>query len=317
MGTAPETWDVRQLLDGARQRQRDEDAWIEEHKGALSASRLGGCIRQEKFRLMGAERAKEPTPQTLRRWRWGVIYQQEVWRQALNEGRRPKKEVRCEVEVEGQVIRGFADLVFSEGVVEIKTSSAWEMHADHLPFNHTIQLGTYMVALDRPGQLLYGNFHNEWSFDFPAVPPMWEPWVREVARLFRENVGDDPRPFPPERLYCSSCTYEHLCPTDKAEETGKPLSDLEVQIVEMYLKARELATASGKEEEAAKARLLGLREIAGTDAKGTCRLRLPGRMVLLKQGIQERTDYSALDAKIKALLPKKQIVVNTIVVERE
>lgn len=305
-------WDVRRLLDAGRRAQNDEDAWIAEHEGALAASALGGCLRAEKFRLMGQPKEKDPTAATLRRWRWGMIYQEEVKQQALAAGRKPRVNNPVEIEVDGVVIRGFADLVFTEGVLEVKTTSAWEMHQDHLPFRHLIQLGTYMTGLQRPGQLLYGSFNREWAFDMPQVPDIWEPWVREVARLFREHPEADPRPFPCERLYCASCPYESACPTDEPAPSDAPVTELEQQIVERYLAVRERAKAAGKEEEEAKARILGLRETRGVDDKGTCALRLSGRMVLLKQSQQNRVDYAALDATVRDALPRKIITVNTI-----
>ncbi len=309
-------WDVRDLLDAARKAQAAEDDWLAQHAGALSASQLGGCLRREKLRLLGAPAANEPTPQMLRRWRWGRIYQDEVYRQALAQNRRPRREVPVEVEVEGVQIVGHADLLFSEAVVEVKTTSAWEMHADHLPFQHLMQTGTYMYALNRPGQLLYGSFHREWSFDLPTLPEMWEPWVRGVADLFAANPGEDVRPYPPERLYCDTCPYVAACPSEAIVESARPLTALETEIVERYLAIRAEATAAGKREDEAKARLLGLKEQRGSDERGVCRLTLPGRAIIIRESQQERVDYTALDAKIKDGLPRKTITVTTIKEER-
>jgi hypothetical protein len=305
-------WDVRDLLNVARAQRRREDEWIADHAGALAASQLAGCLRREKLRLLGVPGENEPSPQMLRRWRWGLMYEEDVYRNALDGGRRPSRQVPVEVEVDGVFIRGTADFVFTEGVVETKTTSAWEMHADHLPFPHLIQLGTYMYAKDRPGQLLYGTFHNEWAFDFPALPEMWEPWVREVARLFRENPGDDVLAFPATRLYCASCPYVGVCPTEDTAPQDRPLSALEAQIVERYLSEREVATAAGKREEEAKAGVLGVAEAVGYDERGLATLRLPGRLVTVKTSSYERTDYAALDPRIKAALPTKPVITTKI-----
>jgi len=307
-----EQWDVRTLLDQARQDQRAEDAWIAEHAGALSASQIGGCLRREKLRLMGTAETNPPTAATLRRWRWGIAFEQEVYDQALSQNRRPKRQVPCELDVDGILLVGHADLVFTEGIVEVKTTGAWEMHEDYLPFPHLMQLGTYMTALDRPGQLLYGSFMREWAFDFQTVPEIWEPWVREVARLFAEHPDADPLPYPPQRLYCPSCPYLESCPTDEPSPTEKPLTSLETQIIERYLAVHQESTAAGKRDDEAKADLLGVREVRGMDEKGVCKLQLPGRLVVIKQGTQERVDYTALDPAIKEKLPRKTIVVTTI-----
>lgn len=313
MTATAETWDVRELLDQARAERVAEDEWIAAHKGALSVSQMAGCLRKEKLRLIGVPAANEPTPAMLRRWRWGVIYENEVYRNALDAGRRPRRQVPVEIELDGVFIRGHADFVFTEGVLETKTTSAWEMHADHLPFQHTIQLGTYMYATERPGQLLYGTFHNEWSFDFPAIPEMWEPWTREVARLFREYPGqDEVLAFPATRMYCSSCPYVESCPSEDAVPQDRPLTDLETQIVERYLHERTIAAAAGKREEEAKASLMGVVEAVGQDESRITKLRLPGRIVVVKQSVYERTDYAALDPRIKAALPTKPVVKTTI-----
>ena len=309
-------WDVRDILDAARQQEARDAEWLAAHEGALSASQLGGCLRREKLRLVGAPGENKPTPAMLRRWRWGLIYQEEIYRQALSQNRRPKREVPIELAIEGITIVGHADLLFSEAVVEVKTTSAWEMHEDHLPFAHLMQIGTYSYAVQRPGQLLYGSFHREWSFDLPSLPALWEPYVQGVARLFSDHPGDDPLPYPPQRLYCDSCPYVAVCPTEAASEAQRPLSALEIGIVERYLDIRAEATAAGKREDEAKATILGLKEQRGLDERGVCKLALPGRLVTIRESTQERVDYTALPADVRASLPRKTISINTITEER-
>jgi CRISPR/Cas system-associated exonuclease Cas4 (RecB family) len=309
-----QTWDVRELLDEARRLRREEDTWVAEHKGALAASQLGGCLRREKLRLMGTPETNPPTPAQLRRWRWGNNYQEEVYQNAIKAGRRPNKAARVEIECEGIVIRGIPDLVFTEGVLEIKTTSAWEMDAQYLPFSHLMQLGAYMHGLQRPGQLLYASFQKEWSFDFPSLPGIFQPYVQEVARLFAEHTEDDPRPFPPERMYCHSCPYLQSCPTEESVIADTAVNALEEQIIEAYLKVRAEASAAAKREDEAKAKVLGLREQRGMDDKGITCLRLPRRTVIIQQRAEERIDYSGLDQKIKEALPHKTII-KTIIKE--
>jgi hypothetical protein len=308
------TWDVRETLDWGLQRRQAEDDWIAAHQGALSASQFGACLRREKFRLMGTERTNPPTIHQQRRWRWGLMYQQEVYRRALDADRRPRLNAEVEVPIgdTGVVIRGMPDQVWTEGVLEIKTTQAWEMHPDHLPFPHLMQLGTYMHGLNKPGQLLYASWNHEWTFDFPTLPEMWEPWAHEVGWLFQHHPEPDPLPYPPERLYCASCPYVEACPSDTQGSGDAVLTELQRQIVERYLAENAIAKTSEKRAEEAKAAVLGLKEIAGQDAKGLTRLRLPDKVVVIREGIQQRTDYGALDPKIKAALPKKTIITNTI-----
>ena len=285
-------WDVREILDFSRQKQREEESWLHEHKGALAASALGGCLRREKFRLMEAPDENPLTKGMIRRWRWGTLYENEVYEQLLAANRRPKRQVPVVVEIGGVTIMGHADFVMPEAVVEVKTTSAWEMAAEDLPFGHLIQIGTYQYALQKPGQLLYGSFHREWSFDLPAVPEIWEPYVQEVARQFAEHPEADPLPFLPQRQYCDSCAYLKVCPTDEGTQAAEPLSSLELYIVESYLDVRARSSAAEKEEKTWKAAVLGIREQRGSDEKGLTVLQLPRRRVVISQKQQHRKAYS-------------------------
>ncbi len=314
---AETTFDVREILDLGRARQRAENDWIAAHVGALSASKLGGCLRAEKFRLMDP-REEEATPQQIRRWRWGLMYQEEVYQQALNAKRRPRRDVEVELEIEGVVIRGFADQIWTEGVLEIKTTQAWEMHADHLPWAHQVQIAVYMLALQRPGQLLYASMAREWAFDLPAVPETAQAWILDVARLFAEYPGDDPRPYPPERLYCDSCPYLDVCPAEEPPAVAdRALTDLERSIVLDWLRENEVATASEKRAKEARARIIGLRETVGVDDRGVTLLRVPGRTVKVSQHAQLRLDYGALPAEVKAVLPTKETIITRITSQTE
>jgi hypothetical protein len=314
--TAPAEFDVRDILDAGRERQRAEDDWLAAHAGALAASQVGGCLRREKFRLLGAPRAEAESAGMLRRFRWGLMYQDDVYRQALNAGRRPRRDVPIELEVDGTNLRGVADLVFTEGVVECKTTSAWEMHEEHLPFAHLVQLGVYMLGLQRPGQLLYATFHREWAFDFPAVPEIVETWIRHVTRLFGEHPGPDPLPFPPERLYCDSCAYLSICPTDPGTAPDAPLNPVEQQIVDRYLAAAAQARPAEKRMQEAKAALLGLREVRGQEQSSTI-LTVPGWKLTITESIQQRTDFASIPPEVKAGLPTKLTTTTRITITKE
>jgi hypothetical protein len=304
MTTEVTAWDVRGIQEEGRRRRQAEDDWIAAHAGALSASQIGGCLRREKLRLMGCP-ALPPTDAQMRRWRWGDMYQEEVYRNSLKAGRRPKRDTPIEVEIGGMVIRGMLDFQYTEAIVEVKTTAAWEMHRDFIPFQHLIQLGTYMYAQEYPGQLLYASWYQEWAFDFPAIPEVWEPWVQSVARLFADHAEDGALPFPCERRFCGGCPYRMSCPAEEPIGSTEPASELEQQVATRYLNARQMQSAAKKEEDAAKAWLIGMAEHRGFSpkAKGkgeTCLIQLPDKGLVISRTPCLDLDERAIPAEIKA-----------------
>ena len=161
-----------------------------------------------------------------------------------------------------------------------------------------MQLGTYMYALDKPGQLLYiGHMGaQEWAFDLPQLPEMWEPYVQQVAKLFAENPGEDVRPFPCERMYCASCPWADDCPqelpgvTDELTETQRELLALTTR---RYIDYKEAESAAKKEAATAKEQLLGYRHLLGADDKGANKFSAPGLSLRIADRHQMRFDQAA------------------------
>lgn len=289
------TFDVREILDEGLLNIFAEDDWLDEHSGALGASKIGGCLRAEKFRLLSAPRVDHSTSRQKRRMLAGKMFGELEYRKLLKANRRPKREAAVEVEIEGVPIIGRADFVLTEGVIEVKTTERFSVDGDFLPFQHVIQLGTYMYGLDRPGQLLYigGMGGEEYSFDFPALPEVWEPHVQAVARLFAENPGEDVTPFPGERVYCSSCAYLDVCPAEEPGETealSEPQRTLCAQALERYERANRTRLAAEKAEETAKADILGFRLMLGVNLKGQNEARFGDVKLIISDRSSSRLD---------------------------
>ena len=298
MAETETTWDVRELLDEGLLNIFAEDEWLDEHKGVLGASKIGGCLRAEKFRLLGAPRVDHTTDRQKRRMLAGKMFAELAYRKALKAGRKPRREVPVEIQVDGFTILGRADFLFTEGVVEHKTTERYSMDEGFLPFAHLIQLGTYMFGLQRPGQLLYvaGMGGEEYSFDFPELPDVWEPHAQAVARLFADNTGDDVTPFPCERVYCASCAYLDVCPEQEpgAEEVlAEEHRTLLAGALARYEAAGSARRAAEKEEETAKAAVLGYRPMMGVGAKGASEVLLGNTKLTISDRSSSRLDQNA------------------------
>jgi len=300
-------FDVRALLDaGVAEFYREED-WVSSHAGALSASGLGGCLRREKFRLIGAPREDNLNERQKRRMLAGRMFGELEYRKLRKANRRPKREVECKVEIEGMTILGHADLVMPEGVVEIKTTERHSVHRDWLPFANVIQLGTYMYALDKPGQLLYvmDMGGTEETFDFPSIPEVWEPHVRLVAKLFNDHPGDDVTPYPCERMWCESCPYLQICPADAGPGEEEALDEGQRGLLEQalvrYQEAKSAATSAGKVQKTAEADVLAFRERLGRDVKGNTFFRMAGWTLSIRDQSRACLDQNAARAALLSL----------------
>lgn len=305
-----EEFDVRGLLAQGLQRIQDEEGWIAEHEGALAASRIGGCLRVEKFRLLGAPRQDNRTDGDRRRMYAGILFQEGVRRRLVASGRRARVNHKAAVKIDGIEIRGMPDFVLTEGVLEVKTTDRWSVEREHLPFSHLIQLGTYMFDVERAGQMLYigGMGRDEWTFDFPSLPEVWQPHAENVARLFRDHPGADVTPFACERLWCRTCDYLQICAREEPGEEemlDEAQRQLLAQAARRYELARASSAASEKEASAAKAALLGFRHLLGTDDKGVSRFEAEGVKVRITD-----TSRSSLDQKeARAILERMKVAV--------
>lgn len=263
------TFDVRVLTNLGLARAKKEMDWINSHEGALAASRIGGCLRQEKLRLLKAPAVDKTTPRSRRRMAAGLLFEDSVYRRLLDADRRPKRQQEVELTFEGMTLLGSADFVLTEGVVEVKTTSRYTMDEEMLPFGHLIQLGCYQYGIQRPGQLLYiGQMGaEEWAFDFTALPEVWEPWMANVVQLFTDHPGDDVTPFPAERQWCNSCDYLEVCPQDtfaaeaEAQELDEAQRTLLLQQMRRYHAAKVRETAAEAEAKAARQGVLGFQHL--------------------------------------------------------
>ena len=266
---------------------------MEAHKGAVGGSELGYCIRPAWLRAHDVEgQPIEPTREQLRRWAWGLVFEDMLHAGFKAEGRRSRRQVEVELGVNGMTIVGHADFLWPEAVAEAKTTQQQVMNEELLPFGAQLQLGAYMAGLNRAGQLLYGSFRNEWSFDFPSLPPMFTPYVTAVAETWKyaETVAQ----IPPYRMYCENCAYQAVCPREEPEEKRAELTDLEAQIVMRYLRSIELSRPAEKEAESAKKAIDGLRETMGMGEDRRLELKVPGFVVAALQiSPKDKTDWKA------------------------
>ncbi len=288
-----EQFDALDYLDRARQAQRDEAAWVASHKGAVAASELAYCIRPAWFRahdVAGVE--VTPTREQLRRWAWGLVYEDMLHGGFKAAGRRTRRQVPVELGVGDMTIVGHADFLWPEAVGEAKTTQQEVMNEEVLPFGAQLQLGAYQAGLDRAGQLLFGSFRNEWSFDFPALPAVFTPYVTALAETWKyaETVAQ----IPPYRMYCDNCSYMAVCPREEPEEKRGELTDLEAQIVTRYLRSIEVARPAANETKAARKAIDGLRETMGMGEERRIELKIPGFVVAaLEVNPKDKTDYKA------------------------
>ena len=280
-------------LDRARRAHHDEEAWVAAHKGAVAASELSYCIRPAWFRAHDVPGVEvEPTREQLRRWAWGLVYEDMLHEGFKAAGRRTRRQVEVELGVNGMTIVGHADFLWPEAIGEAKTTQQEVMNEDLVPFGAQLQLGAYQAGLNRAGQLLFGSFRNEWSFDFPSLPPMFTPYVTALSETWR--YATTVAQIPPYRMYCENCAYKGVCPREEPEETRNELTDLEAQIVMRYLRSIEVSRPAEKEAESAKKAIDGLRETMGMTEQRRLELKVPGFVVAaLEISPKDRTDWKA------------------------
>jgi hypothetical protein len=301
----PQPFDVRDILNEGRRALTEEQSWLDSHQDAVASSELGGCLRIPWFRMnLQTIPSFVPSDQQVRRWYWGRMYNTIIHQASLAQNRRPRREQEVTLEVTGEhplTIIGHADFVYTEAIVEAKTTAAWSLDERAIPFGNKMQLASYMAGLNRAGQLVYGNpLGNEWAFDFPTLPEEFEPLVRGIAEQF--HYATDVAQIPPMRLYCATCRFNSICPREAAAEK-RELSDLEAQIVQRYIAAVDLSRPAEKAADAAKAALLGVAEVHGEEGKAT--LEATGLPVRIEVGGYERKtkDTKELVEEVQAHYP--------------
>jgi len=229
----------------------------------------------------------------------GQRLQAQVYRNALDRNRRPKTKVEVEVDLgDGIVLRGMPDLVFTEAVVEVKTN----LRVGNAPGSFAVpppDANWYVYdALGRAGQLLYANFHREWSFDLPQLPDTWEPWVREVAVLFRDHPNG--RAAVPDRAPLLRFVPVLGRLPDRRADADGPGTDRPGAADRGAIPGGAGGSLARRETRGGgEGGAPGSSRDVGGRRHRTDEVAPAGRVVTIKTRTEERVDYSALDEKIK------------------
>ncbi|MBW2675669.1 MAG: Dna2/Cas4 domain-containing protein [Deltaproteobacteria bacterium] len=121
-------------------------------------------------------------------------------------------EVPCEVDLGPCVLRGRADVVLNESILELKTIA--KIREEYLPYQHHVkQLQAYLWMLDKPrGYIVYiekggGRIH---VVEVHRDAGVWAE-VCNRARLLHEHLVKGEPPPPEPSPLCRICDYAKLC----------------------------------------------------------------------------------------------------------
>lgn len=194
--------------------------------GLISPSSFGRCFRQQIWKRQGKEPSNPIDSRTLRVFECGHIFHD--WIQRL------LGEVDSEVLCEKNDIKGYADLVNKEEVIDIKTIHSkgfWYMKKKNYDitkekYGNILQVICYAWILGKPKARLvfvskddlcveeYGFYTEKWLKELNIELD----FLRDFWDAFKEDgilVGGEPRAYKTE---CKFCNFRDACKEEQCQK---------------------------------------------------------------------------------------------------
>lgn len=175
-----------------------------ERSGKFTPSALGQCFRRQIWKRRGVEETDKPGVEKLRIFRAGKLFHKMV--QNLLPAH------QTEVEINDEDIKGFADIVMDDTVVDIKSQNQWAFKLMDKPgfdietekSDHIKQVCMYAWKLGKPkAMLIYINKDNLETREFEFVVEEWIPKIEQELKVLRGLWKDEGDPIAQPRLYKS------------------------------------------------------------------------------------------------------------------
>ena len=209
---------ICQLIDNHLQSEQDKRK-DRERSGLQSPSLFGRCYRLQYYNRKG----EEPTPfdaRTLRIFKVGHMFHKFV--QNIISHQTP--DARIEVEVTTDSIHGFADIVTTDTVYDLKSQHSkafWYLEKGNKPieeqkYPNILQLMTYVKYLKKKkGVLVLISKDDLCIAEYAFHIDQWEKRVEEEIKRNNDFFKSDTPPPAEPRAFggreCKYCSFEKLC----------------------------------------------------------------------------------------------------------
>lgn len=213
---------IQQLLDAKIAEENNQ-----EHvkSGKFSPSLFGSCYRRQYWNRKNEPKSNPPDARTLRVFKVGDIFHKTI--QSLISETNP--EAQIEVEIQEPDIKGFADLVLSDKVIELKTQHSrafWHAEKEGKDISvmkpdHCLQVMSYCYFLGKKyGQLVYISKDDLCITEYLlGMDECWLVRVEEELYTLRELWEADWLPAAQPKLYqnkdefkeCQYCAWKDKC----------------------------------------------------------------------------------------------------------
>jgi len=213
---------IQKLLDEAIAKiQEERKNRVSSHK--ISPSQMGYCFRRQYWLRKGEPQTNPPDARTLRIFKVGNIFEDFVSVYL-------PKPLGRQILVETEDIKGYADFVLPDEVVDIKSQhskSFWWAKRPDYDINiekkpNILQVMTYAYLLDKcKGRLVFVSKDDLCIEEYGFHIDKWKPEIEKELETLRKYWSEDTLPPPEPRCYwnkklkkfkeCEWCPYLDKC----------------------------------------------------------------------------------------------------------
>ena len=209
---------IQEILDKYIQT-KEEEKKARVRSGKFNPSLFGACYKRQIWNRENRPQSNPPDDRSLRVFQCGNIFHQFI--QDLI------PEDHCEVEVNEEDVKGFADIVTETEVIEIKSQHSRAFWYSKKPGydikkekkNHIMQVCYYALMLGKPtARLVYVSKDDLCMDEYTFTVKQWEDCINEELRTLRLRWANKDATAQP-RLYngkeCQYCGWLTDCRGDK------------------------------------------------------------------------------------------------------
>ena len=219
---------IQEIID-AKFRKEQEERKLRERSGKFNPSKFGRCYRAQIWNRRNEPESDSPDERTLRVFGCGKIFHDWVQKILLMETEKENPDI--EVRVETDDVLGFADIVFADEVIDLKSQHSRAFHYHHQEgFDLRVdkkpdflQAAFYAIQLNKPFfRLVYISKDDLCIAEYkPSVTTTVKAEVGEELKTLRDYWSNNILPAAEPRAYiekktgkskeCGYCGFYSRC----------------------------------------------------------------------------------------------------------
>jgi len=217
---------IQQKIDEALKKEQEKERT---HSGKYWISSLGRCLRFQYWQMKNEPQTNPVDSRTLRVFKCGSLFHDFV--QGFVNG-----QAQTEVLTETDELKGRADIVTDDEVIEIKSQHSFAFHYMRKETYdivkekecNILQLMTYAWILKKPkGRLIFVSKDDLCIAEYSFFLEHWKSKIQDEVDILRYYMGEGQNEIPPAkpRAYGGNekkyCPYADKCPECKLKEKPK------------------------------------------------------------------------------------------------